>query len=223
MASLQTFFRTVVMLAALGFIAKMWYHHGPDLDEMKSIGARVSEVVSQEWNDYWQPKSGEVLADDPRLPNLSGAPAPFVAPPGIEPIPPAPQLAPADANQAPGNVRLTGGVPAEIVPIAPSNAWPPGTASQPTRLPPDANFAAPTPVPPENPRLTALLEHLTSLGVRDQALTPWGSGGLVRFTCEAPWANSPSFSRHFEAVAATPEAAVEQVATDIAAWRRGAR
>ena len=60
-------------------------------------------------------------------------------------------------------------------------------------------------------------------GIRISEVAPWGSGGLVRFTCEAPWANSPSFSRHFEAVAATPEAAVEQVATDIAAWQRGAK
>jgi hypothetical protein len=222
MASLQTFFRTVVMLAALGFIAKMWYHHGPDLDEMKSIGARVSEVVSQEWKEYWQPHPGEALTSDPRLPNLSGAPAPFVPPAGTQPIPSAPQLVPTDANHSPGNVQLAGGVPAEIVPI-PSNAWPPGTAPDPTRLPPDANAGAPTPVPQENPRLTSLLEHLTSLGVRDQQLTPWGSNGLTRFTCEAPWANSPSFSRHFEAVAATPEAAVEQVAADIAAWQRAAR
>lgn len=220
MASLQTFFRTVVMLAALGFIAKMWYHHGPNLDEMKSIGARVSEVVAQEWSDYWQPQAGGALADDPRLPNLSGAPAPFVPPDGMQPIPTAPNLVPSATGQLPGTVQLAGGVPAEVVP---SNAWPPGSAAEPTRLPPDATATAPTPVPQENPRLTALLEHLTSLGVRDQALAPWGSGGLVRFTCEVPWANSPSFSRHFEAVAATPEAAVEQVATDIATWQRGAR
>jgi hypothetical protein len=79
-------------------------------------------------------------------------------------------------------------------------------------------------VPQENPQLTSLLEHLTTLGVRDQQLTPWGSGGdLMRFSCDAPWANSPSFSRHFEAVAATPEAAVEQVAAQIEAWQRGQR
>jgi len=45
----------------------------------------------------------------------------------------------------------------------------------------------------------------------------------VRFSCDAPWANSPSFSRHFEAVAASPEAAVEQVAAEIQAWQRGQR
>lgn len=221
MASLQTFFRTVVMLAALGFIAKMWYHHGPDLNEIKSIGARVSEVVSEEWGNYWQPRAGEALADDPRLPSLTSAPAPFVPPAGTQPIPTAPQLAAAGAGSSPGSVQLAGGMTAELVPSVPSHAWPAGTAPDPMRLPPDAT--APTPVPQENQRLTSLLEHLTSLGVRDQALAPWGSAGLIRFTCEAPWASSPSFSRHFEAVAATPEAAVEQVAADIAAWQRGVR
>jgi hypothetical protein len=183
----------------------------------------VSEVVAQEWHNYWQPNGGEVLADDPRLPNLGTAPAPFVPEPnGMQPIPRAPELAPTGANQ--NTVQLAGGVPAEIVPLEPSNAWPPGTAAEPTRLPPDANAKHAPPVPQENTRLTALLEQLTSLGVRDQHLAPWGSGGeLVRFSCDAPWANSPSFSRHFEAVAASPEAAVEQVAAEIQAWQRGQR
>jgi hypothetical protein len=221
MASFQTFFRTVVMIATLALVAKGWYHYGPSVDEMKSIGSRVSEVVSQEWSNYWQPNTGQQLADDPRLPSLSGAPAPFVPPVGTEPIPSAPQLVPAGPTT--GSVQLAGGVPADIVPVEPSTAWPPGTAPEPMRLPPDATASAVPPVPQENAQLTSLLEHLTSLGVRDQHLAPWGSGGLVRFTCEAPWVNSPSFSRHFEAVAATPEAAVAQVAADIAAWQRATR
>lgn len=221
MASFRTFFRTAVMLATLGLLAKAWYHYGPNVDELKSIGSRVSEVVSQEWNNYWQPQPDEGLADDPRLPNLGTAPAPFLPPDGSQPIPPAPQLAPSGGNL--GTVQLAGGVPADIVPLEPSTAWPPGTAAGPTRLPPDATTTAAPPVPQENPRLTALLEHLTRIGVRDQRLTPWGSGGLMRFTCQVPWANSPSFSRHFEAVAPTPEAAVEQVAAEIEAWQRGQR
>ena len=79
-------------------------------------------------------------------------------------------------------------------------------------------------VPAENTQLTAALEKLTQWGVRDQELKPWGSGGeLMRFSCSAPWANSPSYTQHFEAVAATPLAAVEQVAFEIEAWQRGQR
>jgi hypothetical protein len=207
------------MLATLGFIAKAWYHYGPNIDQMKEIGSRVSEVASQEWNKYWQPQAADGLADDPRLPGLGGAPAPFVPPVVTEPMP---HRALEGTNL--GTVQLTGGLNAEIVPMQPSTAWPPGTAPAPTRLPPDVAASQAPPVPQENPQLTSLLEHLTTLGVRDQQLTPWGSGGdLMRFSCDAPWANSPSFSRHFEAVAATPEAAVEQVAAQIEAWQRGQR
>ena len=78
MASFQTFFRTVVMLATLGIVAKVWYLYGPSVDEMKTIGARVAEVTSEAWNDYWQKPPNASLADDPRIPNVVRAPAPFV-------------------------------------------------------------------------------------------------------------------------------------------------
>lgn len=210
MASFQTFFRTVVMLATLGLIAKVWYHYGLSIDEMKSIGARVSEVAEEEWTKYWQKPADSSLADDPRLPAMGGPPAPFV-PAGtpVQPMPHEPNHANATGS---GMVQLAGGMPAEIVPLAPagpSTAWPASAKPEPTRLPPD------TPLP-------ALLEQLTKLGVRDQELTQWGSRGeLVRFSCNVPWVNSPAYSRHFEAVAATPLAAVEQVAAEIEAWRGG--
>jgi hypothetical protein len=74
MASFQTFFRTVVMLATLGLIAKVWYHYGLSFDEMKSIGARVSEVAEEEWTKYWQKPADSSLADDPRLTAMGGPP-----------------------------------------------------------------------------------------------------------------------------------------------------
>jgi hypothetical protein len=187
----------------------------------------LPEVVEQEWKNYWQPSGGEALADDPRLQSLSGVPSPFVPDPnGVQPIPHAPPLRPWGASH--GDVQLAGGMPAEIVPLEPTNpsaVWSPENGTEPTRLPPggQSSTAAP-PVPQENVQLTALLEKLTRLGVRDQELAQWGSGGeLMRFSCNAPWANSTSFGRHFEAVAATPVAAVEQVAAEIEAWQRGQR
>lgn len=225
MASFQTFFRTVVMLAVLGFIAKGWYHYGPNIDEMKSIGARVSEVVSQEWNDYWQKPPDQSLADDPRIPNLSTAPAPFVpmGAPG-EPMPRGINQGSGTATE--GGVQLAGGMPAEIAPVAPagptvgpSTAWPPTSPPEPTRLPPDN-----TTVESSDARFNATLERLTRLGMRDQQLAAWGNRGeLMRFSCNIPWANSPAFSRHFEAVAASPVEAVEQVAAEVEAWQRGGR
>ena len=222
MTSFQTFFRTVVMLAVLGFLAKAWYLYGPSVDMMKSIGTRVGEEASQAWTEYWQKPAASPLADDPRLPHVGGAPAPFV-PQGapIEPMPLGPHHAAEPTGV--GTVQLAGGMPAEIVPLspsAPSTAWPPSSTPEPTRLPPDGVLSAPQ----QDARLPAMLEHLQQLGVRDQELAPWGSRGeLMRFSCSVPWANSPSYSRHFEAVAATPLSAVEQVAAEIEAWRNGQR
>jgi hypothetical protein len=226
MASFRTFFRTVVMLATLGIVAKFWYLYGPSVDEMKTIGARVAEVTSDAWTDYWQKPPEASLADDPRVPPSGTAPAPFVplgAP--VEPIPHGPNHTTGPAG--PGGVQLAGGMPAEIVPVSPagttagpSTAWPPSSPPEPTRLPPDNTASA----APTDARLAATLERLAQLGMRDQEISSWGNRGeLMRFSCNIPWANSPAYSRHFEAVATTPLAAVEQVAAEIEAWQRGQR
>ena len=46
------------MLATLGLMAKVWYHYGLSLDELKDIGSRVSEVAQEEWPKYWQVETG---------------------------------------------------------------------------------------------------------------------------------------------------------------------
>jgi len=220
MASLQTFFRTVVMLATLGLIAKAWYHFGLSVEELKAISSSVVEVAEKEWNNYWQTPTVDALANDPRLPPTASAPAPFTPLGG--PMQPISRDAEPAAAPAPGMVQLAGGVPAEIVPLAPANLsspWTPGGLPESTRLSADS---AAQPPQPQDARLPALVERLTQLGARDQELVAWGRGGeLTRFSCSVPWANSPAYSRHFEAVAATPLAAVEQAAAEIEAWRSG--
>jgi hypothetical protein len=221
MATFQTFFRTVVMVATLGLVAKVWYHYGLTVDEMKTISGRAVEVAEEAWTDYWREPSANSLADDPRLPAMGGAPAPFV--PTATPMQPMPHEPNHATAAGPGMVQLAGGMPAEIVAVPlsrPSTVWPPSATPEPTRLPPDSK----SPVPQQDTRLPVMLEQLTKLGVRDQELGPWGSRGeLMRFSCNVPWANSPAYGRHFEAVAATPLAAVEQVAAEIEAWRSGQR
>jgi hypothetical protein len=216
MASLQTLFRTVVMLATLGIVAKAWYLYGPTIDEMQTIGSRLSEVAQQAWAEYWQASpTDSSLANDPRLPPGDAAPAPFV--PSNSVIEPMPHVPPAVPSGGQGTVQLAGGVPAEIVPVAPSSPWPRGAAPEPVRLPVDT-ASAPIHTAPFQP----LLDRLTQSGVRDHQLEPWGSRGeLVRFSCSVPWANSPAYSRHFEAVAASPQEAIERVAAEIEAWRGG--
>ncbi len=218
MSSLQTLFRTIIMLATLGIVAKVWFLHGPSVDEMKAIGTRVAEVASQAWSDYWQQPVNDALADDPRLPAMGGAPAPFVPP--STPVEIMPHSTSPISPRGASVVQLAGGVPAEMVPVAPADrSMPWGPPESPGAAPQVAAL-----VPEQDTRLRVLFEQLAKLGVRDQELAPWGSRGeLMRFHCSVPWANSPAYSRHFEAVAATPLGAVEQVVAEIEAWQRGQR
>jgi hypothetical protein len=69
-------------------------------------------------------------------------------------------------------------------------------------------------------RMPLLLARLEQLGAVDPQLAAWGSSGnLYRFCCRAALAGSPSYARHFEAVAAEPLAAVEQVVSKVETWR----
>ena len=64
------------------------------------------------------------------------------------------------------------------------------------------------------------MTRLKELGGIEPQLVAWGSSGqLYRFRCQATLADTPSFTRHFEAVAAEPPAAVEQVVAKVEAWR----
>jgi hypothetical protein len=73
-------------------------------------------------------------------------------------------------------------------------------------------------------RVQALLSRLEQLGGADPKLAPWGSSGhLFRCCCQAPLANSPAVSQHFESVAAEPALAVEQLVAKVEAWRTAQR
>jgi hypothetical protein len=78
-------------------------------------------------------------------------------------------------------------------------------------------------LPGRGDRLVADVEQLANLGVHNEQVKPWGNGGLYRCVCDAPWIASPNYSRHFEAVATTAEAAVEQVTAQITAWQNSQR
>jgi hypothetical protein len=68
--------------------------------------------------------------------------------------------------------------------------------------------------------LPPLYSRLEELGASDPELGTWGSTGqMYRFCCRAALADTPAFARHFEAVAAEPLAAVEQVVAKVEAWR----
>ncbi len=161
MASLQTFFRTVVMLATLGLIAKAWYHYGLSVEELKAIGCSAVEVAEKEWNNYWQTPATKALANDPRLPPTANAPAPFL--PQGAPMQPIPRDAAPSAPSAPGLVQLAGGVSAEIVPLAPANPSTPrtpGALPEPMQLSPDPTAPSPQPQDTSAPSI-ARTSHAT--------------------------------------------------------------
>jgi hypothetical protein len=104
---------------------------------------------------------------------------------------------------------------------------PPATAtvSTPIANTPDPQFTAlPAPAPaPSQPTLAQqmepLLVQLRQLGVAEYALEPWGQGGrLFRFHCEMPLAADGAATEQFEAIAADPQASVEQVVADVSSW-----
>ena len=68
------------------------------------------------------------------------------------------------------------------------------------------------------------MSRLEQLGGADPKVAPWGSSGhLFRCCCQAPLANSPAVTQHFESVAAEPALAVEQVVAKVEAWRTAQR
>ena len=82
----------------------------------------------------------------------------------------------------------------------------------------------PEPAPAKAPstlaeRVEPLLTQLRQYGVAEYALERWGGDGkLYRFHCEMPIAGG-SLTQQFEAVAANPEASVEQVVAEVSQWR----
>jgi hypothetical protein len=126
-----------------------------------------------------------------------------------------PKSIPADASSAP-----------PLLGLAPGNEAAPAQGSgQSTKQLQAAPLATVSPIAElagGNSRVESLLARLETLNVQEPQLVAWGSSGkLFRCSCRAAWGQSPEFSRHFESVAAEPEAAVEQVLAQVNAWRTG--
>jgi hypothetical protein len=152
------------------------------------------EMASATWNDV-QPKEADPTArHDPRR-----AASP-VASPAASVVEPAPLFSatPSEVQGDRASVSAVAAVPPAAADVADAASLPAGVAD---RLPP-------------------LFSRLEALGVTDPQLAPWGlSGQMYRFCCRASWAGTPAFTRHFEAVAAEPLSAVEQVVAKVEAWR----
>ncbi len=193
MPSFTTIYRAVVMVAAGVIVVKGWQAYGLTTDQVKAIAMRALEMAQTSLNNREQRAAASAtLAADPRV---AGPPLAAAEPHAM--TEPPPLYAGTDAATAGGVASLTPEKPA------------------------GGSLASAEPsAPVETDRLPALLARLEKLGVADPHLAAWGSSGqLYRFCCRAALSNTPAHARHFEAVAAEPVAAVEQVVAKVEAWR----
>lgn len=204
MPSFTTITRAMVMLVvgAIGF--KGWQMYGPPEEQVKSVAGRGVDMLQAAWKNFQAPDKPVKATIEPR-----GAAPPFaqaLQPPAADVAITPPPL----SNQT-------------LTPSPPTGAIP-STSAATTQVPitPLAQDAKPTET--KEGRVQALLSRLEQLGGADPKVVPWGSGGhLFRCCCQAPLANSPAVTQHFESVAAEPALAVEQVVAQVEQWRTAQR
>jgi hypothetical protein len=194
MPTFKTLLRAAVMLVAAIVVVKGWQLYGPTTQQLKSWTARIAERVHV------------ALSDQPQL-----APEANEAGRSSSAVHSVPANLPPLAVPTPGRFESTE-FP-EIPPIASDNATSTTpAASQPGPMADTGSIDA--------DRMPSLIARLERLGAVETQLAPWGSGGnLHRFSCKAALDGSQSYTRHFEAVAVEPLAAVEQVVSKLEAWR----
>jgi hypothetical protein len=194
MPSMTTLYRFVVMVAVGIIVVTGWKHFGPSTEQMKSFAVAGIEKAKAAWNKSGDGPDANAAVADPRTAAQSlvgNTPSP-VSGATSQPPAAAPQLVPL-ANSGQDELFGIGATTGE----APAQA---------------ANQAGAGGVEP-------LLAKLQEIGGADAKVVEWGSSGeLFRCSCRAKSDASP-LARHFEAVAAEPVAAVEQVVAKVEAWR----
>jgi hypothetical protein len=201
MPTFTTIYRAIVMVAAGVIVVKGWQLYGPTAEQGRAFGMRALEIAKDALSGA-EPSAAEEhdgLPPDPRLAAVSNAPP--TAPAAM--IDPAPPLA----------------TPAVVAP-----AGEPASATLMPMVPNQPEAAEPAPLSGAGTSagddLSALLVRLEQMGIVETELSQWGgSGRMYRFHCRAPLGNSAAFVQHFEAVAAEPRVAVEQVVAKVEAWQ----
>jgi hypothetical protein len=204
MPSFTTIFRATVMLVIGAIAFKGWQLYGPPAEKVKAIAVRALDMVQAAWQNFQAPDKASTPTSEPR-----GGASPFAQ--ALQP----PVADVAISPPALATPTLTPSPPAAVIPSSS------GPATQPP-ITPAAETAAAMDI--NNDRVKTLMSRLEQLGGADPKLAPWGSSGhLFRCCCQAPLANSPTVSQHFESVAAEPALAVEQVVAKIEAWKTAQR
>lgn len=209
------------MLGVGYLVVKGWQLYGPPTEQVKSTAMNAWHMAQKAWNNWQAPNQD--------------------ATPNADAKSVAPVFGQAQSQQAaPNGATLA---PMALSPAAPATSTPADFNKSPTGLSADQALSAPlltgdgTAAAPAKPLsqsvpsvadrkadLPAMFARLEKLGVTQRQLTPWGSSGqLYRFCCNAPLGDSPAMTRHFESVAADGNAAVEQVLTQVEAWRTAQR
>ena len=204
MPSFTTIFRATVMLAVGAIVFKGWQMYGPPAEQVKSVAMRAVDMAQAAWKNFQALDKAAKPGAEPR----GGAPpfAQALQPPTVEVAITPPALSTQTLTPSPpaGAIPSTS-APATQTPITPLSQTAPATG-------------------PNDDRVKALMSRLEQLGGVDPKLAPWGSSGhLFRCCCQAPLANSPAVTQHFESVAAEPALAVEQVVAKVEAWRTAQR
>ena len=199
MPSFTTVFRAAVMIVVGAIVFKGLQMYGPPAEKVKSMAVRAADLAQSAWKNFQTPDKADKTAAE-----TQGAVPPLAAlqPPAAD----TPIAAPPLSAQT-----LTPGPPMGEIPSASAPPIPPP-------ITPVAQSAAPA--DHSDDRVKTLLLRLEQLGGADPKLSPWGSGGhLYRCCCQAPLANSPAVTKHFESVAAEPAQAVEEVVAKVEAWQ----
>jgi hypothetical protein len=190
-------FRVAVMLVAAVIGYHAWQLYGPPADRLKSIALRLIEIAQAALGEADQADNGK-----PQQASDSPAPPPLAL--GSSTSAEVPQ---AQALVQASEIRPALGTPPILAPPALATPAPAPTAISPDVATPDTE-------------LLALYSRLEKLGVVEPRLAAWGSDGqLHRFCCRATVGGDSNFKRHFEAIAAEPRLAVQEVVAKVEAWR----
>jgi hypothetical protein len=195
MPSMTTVYRFVVMMGVGLIVVTGWKHFGPSTEQVKSFAVAGMEKAKAAWNASSDGPAANVSVADPRTATQSLVSETPASVSGATSQPPAaaPQLVPL-ANS--GQDTIFGAGNSSVMAS-------PGT------------MAAEL----ETGGVVPLLAKLQQIGGADAKVVEWGSSGeLYRCSCRAKSDASP-LARHFEAVAAEPVAAVEQVVAKVEAWQ----
>lgn len=201
MPSFTTMFRATVMVAAGAGAFKGWQAYGPPTEKVKSVAMRAVDMAQAAWKNYQNPAHENQPSADP---------------PSVAPL-----------AQAAGDMTITAPPLAAqtLTPSTPIDSPAIGSTSTMTPIASQPPAAPSTTIPSsDDERVRTLLARLEQLGGSSSTVAAWGSSGhLFRCCCQAPVTESAAVKQHFEAVAAEPALAVEQVVAKIEASRLAQR